>query len=441
MVLHTFKMSDHLVASLIFIISFFAWQEIALSQNGYPIPLSSQMGTPPISNQTGALPISPPMMARGMAPPHGQVQPIFYGNDAGTGAYNHPVYAYGRQEQNPEMVMGSQYASQQPRKKKGYTSIPGAYFRMEYISWNLKEPGTFFLGEQRSDRLDLSNQALLSNSPLQGQVLSTNGFSFENSPGFRATTGIPLIGIGAVEMSAFVIGQSTASNRTLPQTLVLPGNTFLSNGTPGTFFFGYDNGASVSMSTRLWGASILLIKQYGPPGEGFKLQPLGGIKYFALRDKLNQNGDYTSGVDIAHSVIEADTINHSIGLTAGVRAEFVHRWVTLGIEPRVTIGGGWNRTRVNAQNILSIADPLVSTSINGFAFTPMFEVGAYARVHPTENITISVGFDYMAIANMTRAYNSLRFDNVNGVGVVTARNRSLMFDARGFNFSVEWMYR
>ncbi len=439
MVLHTFKISDHLVAPLIFVISFFAWQEIALSQNGDPIPPSGQMGASPISNQTGASPLFPTMMASGMTPLNGQIQPIFYGSDAGTGAYNHPVHTYGRQEPRPGM--GSQYASQKPLTKKGYTSIPGAYFRMEYISWNLKNPGTFFLGEQRVDRLDLSNQALLSNSTLHGQVLSTSGFSFNNSPGFRATAGIPLIGIGAVEMSAFVIGQSTDSKRVAPQTLVLPGNTFLSNGTPSTFFFGYDNGASVSMSTRLWGTSILLIKQYGPPGEGFKLQPLGGIKYFALRDKLNQDGDYTSGVNIAHSSIEADTINHSIGLTAGLRAEFVHRWITLGIEPKVTIGGGWNRTRVNAQNVLSIADPLVSTSVDGFAFTPILELGAYARVHPTENITISVGFDYMAIANMSRAYNSLRFDNVNGVGVVTARDRSLMFDARGFNFSVEWMYR
>ncbi len=125
----------------------------------------------------------------------------------------------------------------------------------------------------------------------------------------------------------------------------------------------------------------------------------------------------------------------------GVRAELVHRWFTIGVQPKVTLGAAVYRNRVNAQSLLAITDPAVSSSVEGLNFTPVVQFGAYLRIHPTENITISGGYDYMATVNIVRPYDSIRYNNVGGVGSAGAEARSSVFEAQGFNFSIEWFYR
>ncbi len=435
MTLRTIKKQNHLlVTSVVFAITCLMLQDTAYSQGGYPPSYGGQM--------------YPSTMQGMQTPPAGQIQPIFYGDDVENGGNPPPVYGppatnsgYDSQRYNPEMVFGNSASYRQPQQKKGYTTIPGAFVRLEYIAWDFRKPGTHFLGELRSDRLPLENQIPLSNSPLVGNVLSTSKLAIDKAPGFRITGGLPLIDIGTLEASAFAISQSSHSANIRAVSNSLPATTFKVNGSPSNFAFGYDQGATVTISSRMWGASIALIKQDGPPGEGLKFHPLGGLNYIAIREKFRQVGSYSDPVNVVNSVIEADTINHTIGLMAGARAEFVHRWVTIGVEPKVTLGAGSYRTRVNAHSVLSATDPAFSSSKSGVNFIPILQLGAYLRAHPTENITISAGYDYLATTNIARAHNSMVFDNISGVGVVTADDRFSVFEAGGFNFSLEWIYR
>lgn len=248
-----------------------------------------------------------------------------------------------------------------------------AWFRGEYIQWNISKPGPQTLGAQPSD--GVANPAATNGSNLGGPlripisngvefVRSVNGIpglalsptldntTIQNSNGFRGTFGLPVLA-GSLELSAFVLATNNTSfdgnNWIQPQVLANPaviignflGNTgppVGQNGLPATnfqpaqfisqamltnfvqtpfattAFLDYDVNYQARLTTSAWGTEGNYIMDSVSPNNMFQFRPTLGFRYFNYRDRLEQTGQYNQPSAIDPTVI--NVITRQIGSSA-----------------------------------------------------------------------------------------------------------------------------
>ena len=319
----------------------------------------------------------------------------------------------------------------------------GAYFRTEYLLWEIEEPGSVLLGtdppKELSGSVELDfDEEYFSNAlfdtdfdPSNGyttfdQQTGLFGFSYvprldeiqlRDNSGLRLTMGIPTYDYGTIEMSAWLLEQASDHYRfaqreiinpigvNIPGVPFSPSNIVKVDGSAANFLTrSHNQFLDVTYKSDMWGADLkYVVDSVSPPGEGLKLKPLFGLKYVDFDEGMYQLGRFQSPTfGPLDSSITADTHNAIFGGTVGLRTELVHRWFIVGLQPAVTFAGNVSQTRVATERFLGTTEPRQEATSDYFDFSPILDLNAYARICLTQNLRLTVGYDAFWLARVYR---------------------------------------
>jgi hypothetical protein len=362
------------------------------------------------------------------------------GYDAG-GAYCPPPTAYGPACEPQQTCWWKKHPLLiSPRLLK---PPRGAYFRTEYLLWEIEEPGSVLLGTDPAKELsgvvdrDFDTE-LYSNSLFDTDFDPSNGYTtidqdtgligfsyvprldeiqLRDNSGIRLTMGIPTYDYGTIEMSAWLLGQASDHYRFAPRAFIeptgvtipgipfSPANIVKVDGNASDFLTrNHNQYLDVTYKSNMWGADLkYVVDSVSPPGEGFKLKPLFGLKYVDFDEGMYQLGRFQSAsFGTLDSSITGDTHNAIFGGTVGLRTELVHRWFIAGLQPAVTFAGNASKVQVATARFLDPNEPRQQVSSEYFDFCPILDLNAYARICLTQNLRLTVGYDAFWLARVYR---------------------------------------
>lgn len=337
----------------------------------------------------------------------------------------------------------------------------GAFFRTEYLLWEIEDPGTVLLGtdppKEFSGQFDTDfDSEYYSNALFDTDFDPANGFTtfdpltgfgFSYTPrldeiqlrdnsGLRLTMGIPTYDYGTIEMSAWLLEQASDNYRFAPREFIQgtgpvfggipfsPANIVKVDGSAANFLTrNHNQFLDVTYKSDMWGADLkYVVDAVSPPGEGLKFKPLFGLKYVDYDEGMYQLGRFqTDTFGPLDSSITADTHNAIFGGTVGLRTELVHRWFVLGLQPAVTFAGNASQTRVATERFMDVNEPRREVTSDYFDFSPILDLNAYARICLSENLRLTVGYDAFWLARVYRPSRVIDY-NVSTDGGTTLRS-------------------
>jgi len=294
-------------------------------------------------------------------------------------------------------------------------TIGNGWIRAEYMNAQISGAGGAILGQNSllNARPELPYD--LDNGGI-GRTMDLSAVEFKGLNGVRLTYGVPLT-FGQFEISGFVLQQDseTASATELPGI-----NSGRYIATPVSFNHQltdevriYDESFDYRYTNETWGLQANLIYDYGQPGEGVHLfKPLVGLRWLDIREQLHQRGVYSNdGTDPAFTTtIDSESWNHIVGINFGFRSEIVHKWFTIGAEPKISLGGNFYKFRAGSTNFVSATDPRHETSIDGFAFSPVAEISVYGKVNVSENFSLFASYSLLWASRVGRPYETIDYD-------------------------------
>jgi hypothetical protein len=341
----------------------------------------------------------------------------------------------------------------------------GGFLRVEYLHWNLPNPGNVTLGAPLSGVEDLSDPFFVftpgtNNIIAIATVPNTLGIQLSDVDGVRATVGLDLVSGGSLEIGAFMLGKKT-SGFTRPvineQVVVNPGDplsahlvpivsatSLLDNGQIGNTLLLYNVSYSAAYASQLWGAEANYIGDEDREGL-FWLNSVIGVRYFNLHEKLLQRGIFRETLltipDLV-SNIDSVTYNNLYGPQLGARLEMVTKYIEMSLEPKLMFLGNTMFASVATSGLRTAADGIVSTQDQTTKFSFGVDVGTSAQINITPNFTVRVGYSFMWIDNVTRPEDNIYY-NDNGFNnppaVVTQMTRH-DFVVHGASFGAELRY-
>jgi hypothetical protein len=333
-----------------------------------------------------------------------------------------------------------------------------AYFRVDYLLWDISDPGDNLLGSNTAFTTALPDPTVpfQVTDPATGTLLdvvapSLDGIFTNENNGIRATVGFSVFDSGTFEASLFALQTSTATvanpdirgfatidldgdgiadtdangntitvseniidamvQSTLIDGLVPPGNNF---------FLIYDQGYAASLKTQVWGTEGNWIMAPFDPNAPSSVMPMLGFRYVNFTEDLRQGGSYTfSQVDpitgvlssqVVERRIDATTNNNLYGPQIGLRAELRHKRVTLGVQPKVMLGLNSYKAELTTRQILSPTDPSQDLAKHTTTFGITGDVEAYTRLHVTDHITLNVGYNFLWLGLITRPADNIVYN-------------------------------
>lgn len=197
------------------------------------------------------------------------------------------------------------------------------------------------------------------------------------------------------------------------------------NGQIGTAFLIYNGGYGADYHSEVWGTEAKLVLDIGPNHNGFTLNPLVGFRYMSFDEQFRQVGisnlnvlnlDPIQTVFIAPeptraSVIDSKTQNNLYGVQIGASAEYNHKYVTLGVEPRISMGVNTYETEVTTNQLRSILDPNVTTRDDDTTFAPIFDVAMYGQVHLTPYFSLHASYNFTYLFSITRPADNIVYND------------------------------
>jgi hypothetical protein len=325
----------------------------------------------------------------------------------------------------------------------------GAFLRVEYLHWNLPNPGNVMLGSNVSG-VDDPTQPFDVFAPgtsdiiAKGRVATTNSINMSDVNGIRATVGLDLVYGGSVEVGAFYLAtkQSGFEVSRFPQVdVVEPGfppivtfvqsdiaTSVLTSGQVGDTVFLYNTAFDVSYTSQLWGAEANWVGDYDRDGL-FQLNPTIGLRYFNLHNQMIQHGvfeDSLIGLPAVTTFITSTTTNNLWGPQIGTRLEMITKYVNMGIAPQLLFLGNTMLASVETEHLRSNNDPYTYTDDRVTSFSFGVDVGAYAQINFNENFVARVGYNLIWLSRVTNPENSIYY-NDNGVNNPPAIATNLTF--------------
>lgn len=345
------------------------------------------------------------------------------------------------------------YLEPSPFEKFLTDALRQSWIRTEYLHWEVEEPGPVLLGaplqtvlgDPREPFPVFDNQ-VPANEIGEAVVPDLDDINFKDTPGIRATWGLPMRS-GSFEASFFALEQ--ASDRmSVPEIepqeetfiggvlFIDPGffaaTSLLSNGEPSDIVELYNQSFTASYENDTLGTQLnFALESILASYPDVKLQPIVGLRYMLIQENLTQRGvfrevfpepgtvDPETGEIIAESsfgppltsVIESETSNNFLGGTLGLRFELDHKWLTLGFEPSLSVGGNGFSARVRTDNLRSLADPTVVTEEEHIVFAGVGELKAYAQAHLTENFSLHVGYNFLQAMQISRPGENIFYND------------------------------
>lgn len=312
-----------------------------------------------------------------------------------------------------------------------------AFLRVEYLHFNIKDPGNVTLGAPVKGVTDETQPFYVyepgtSNVNAVGYVPTTFPVALSDINGVRATLGLELTYGGSFEIGAFFLGKkSSGFNITsFPEQVVTnPGDplsahivtqdvatTLLDHGQIGSLVLLYNQSYSLTYTSQLWGAEGNFIGDYDRDGL-FQLNPILGVRYFNLSERMTQRGVYKDTVlDLAPitTTIDSLTTNNLYGGQIGGRLELVTKYIQMGIDPKLLFLGNTMYASVATEHLRSNADGVYSTNDQTTGFSFGVDLSAYAAINFTERFSVRVGYTFIWLNAVTRPYDNIYY-NSNGL--------------------------
>ena len=321
------------------------------------------------------------------------------------------------------------------------------------------------------------------------QVPETGGIQWDDLNGIRGTVGIPLTKKLSVEGTfwGLEVGSDAINLPTIPPTTFMDAhaldNTFLfattltRDGVPlstfqsanldpitpdfATEFAGtatvivYDQAFFSEYTIDTWSTDVNLVYDLRIPHDGWKLQSLVGYRHTEYGENLAFGGTFANNsndpffVDVDPAIvavepyfmdlgiitafdpaisnrIQSKTRNFRHELQVGLRSELSHKFFSVGVEPKVALGGNLIRSQVSvSENVrapgdaLGAFDPLLAktdvartTTDRSFEFSPTIDLGVYANVNLTSWFKLRFGYNLIWLGRLGVADQSIRFNEV-----------------------------
>ncbi len=364
--------------------------------------------------------------------PHGNYQ--MPGIQMPQSQYQAPIIDYSV-GQKPKL-----WDDQQPVERLLSNVAQRSWLRFEYLHWTLARPGAMPIGANVTGSVNPQTVFDNLNGGVSAGVGVTPGLGnigLDDTSGVRGTWGLDLAD-AEFELEFFGTEQNSDgfsfSNLALGRAVGLESQgtasrpnivtPLLNNGAISTAdaanYLIYDDSFSVELSSRMWGAEAMLMSKTYIPGDVLQFQWLGGFRYVAYNEQYSHTGVFNNGgLAATNSVsrIGANTANNMYGPEVGARASIETRWISFSATPRVafTLNDYTGETFSGPLN--GMADGFSSRlSGSGVDFTPILQVSLTGEIHVTPNFSIFGGYDFMWIYRMTRPFNNIVYNSVDGVG-------------------------
>ncbi len=376
-----------------------ATSSLAFAQG--PMP-ASHAWTPPSTHQA-MVPSCPP---GGMGPGYGPACPPAQGSYIGGG----PRLV------QPELF----YDNDSPIDLVIRETLRRSWMRVEYLHWNIKDPGSQLLGAQMAtfnarDQFQAFDPNNVPRLGVNAFVPDTGSFQLNDLPGMRLTVGAPTQW-GTFEADIWAIMNASTSQNINPAidftqgVTVIPAVTLNVNGAPSdSQMILFDNGYRSSISSGMWGAQGNWVGNPVTPQNTLCLSPVVGIRYVKFDEELR-----ISGSDLATATnprITSKSNNNLVGPQVGVRASIDSKWLSLGLEPKVMLGINRHQDSVRASQIFDAGNPNSISQNEDTDFAPAFNLPAYAKLHLSESFSLFAGYELLWLSNVSRpsehiVYNS-----------------------------------
>ncbi|MFK7777596.1 MAG: BBP7 family outer membrane beta-barrel protein [Gimesia sp.] len=211
----------------------------------------------------------------------------------------------------------------------------------------------------------------------------------------------------------------------------------------------FDVSYSVEMKTEMVGTGINYVLDPYLPGDGFHLQPLFGFRFISLRETMNQigvdSGGGLTGTDTARTAtIFSKVENRVFGPSIGARAEYKNSRFSIGAEPKFTFGFNRNTNQVTTDQLFKSTDPRNVSVDKNNEFSPTFQISIYAKVNVNEHLRCFIGYDYLFIGQISRAFNIIDYnesdDSTNPAAGTKVREQNADFSTDGITAGIELVW-
>ena len=349
-------------------------------------------------------------------------------------------------------------------------AIRGAYMRVEYLGWNIQEPGNNVLGAPIEGVADPRDPFLVQTSTGSigvAESLSTDRVDFNDINGIRGTLGVPFRyvtlegsiwglaeGFHKIEDQPFLRNNSAVSPRFIAVGLL--GDRQVSDRV-----LLFDQSFTANYRSSVWGSDVNLLYHASNPRLGFGLQPLAGFRFLNFDESLSMRGvfDNSSGMftnfgvlnDPYESRIKSETNNNVYAAQVGFKADFKHQFFTLAFQPKLAFGANDYQTTVFTNNLRSFDDPTVDNgpldledpptkSVTGrTVFSPTIDLDFSAKVHLSEWFHVRAGYNFIWTGGLARADRAINYNDFGDANppAVTARQRTDSVLIQGFSVGGE----
>lgn len=291
-----------------------------------------------------------------------------------------------------------------------------------------------------------------------GRLMTLDNANRNDNNGLKVTVGIPTQ-LFTLEGSSFYMANSENPlafpafndvNAVLP-TLVIPAIPLTRDGLPSAIdYILFDGGANVQFSSEVQGADAKLVLGAITPNTGFDVLPLVGFNYLHYGNHLSITGD-DAGSGTSHSITSAAQ-NHIFGPELGLRMESRGQWLTLGLEPKLTLGINRMSNRVTTSQIFATGvDPITLLPLEPdqlskdhlSRFSPMIDLASYARLNLSENLQLSFGYQFTAIANVSQSERNIVWNSSSTLTdppLIRVQRSHSTFWMSGINLGLNWQF-
>lgn len=306
-----------------------------------------------------------------------------------------------------------------------------AFVRLEWLSWGYKKPGNSALGSQILSTVDPRERfdiTVAGTNFGEAHVETLDGIKADQVSGIRGVLGLPLAK-GDVEASIFYF--ETFTDGTLvdgrdgigfeavpgdPTTVQFVATTTLTNGQLGNNAFLYDNSFSTKYRSNLWGSDVNYVFDAALAEPHIQIRPMFGFRFLEIEEGLDQRGVFDgqgqlAADQIVRTLITSDSENNVYSPQVGLRIEASNRWLTVGVEPKFGMGVNQYRGSVFTEALRSIGDPPTRTTESGEKFSVNGELAVYGRLHINKHVSMTVGYSFLFVDNVTRAHNSILYND------------------------------
>lgn len=349
-----------------------------------------------------------------------------------------------------------------------FETVSHSWIRAEYLWMNYRDPRGQLIGAKPlvvppatfdRDAFLPAFDRVTGVRPFQSAHLTTfeDGHNRDNS-GFRLTMGIPTQ-LFTFEASGFVMGESESRlsfptfidvNDILGNTVV-PAIPLLRDGLPsGQDFILFDQGMNVDLSSNIQGTDVKFVLGALTPNTGLDVLPVIGFNYLHYGNRMTISGG-DDGTSTSH-LIGTKANNNIFGPELGLRMEARSRWITLGVEPKLTFGINRISNHLRTSQIFTAAvDPITLAPLEpDFAqkdtqtrFSPMIDLSSYARIRLAEGLNATLGYQFMATTNVSRSENNVYWNSSSLVTLpplIRLKEQRETFWMHGINLGLEWQF-